>query len=144
MVLQLISYLSIIFHQFSNRVTFRGLVATLGLMVFQQLSGINAVIFYSVSIFKLAGSDLDPAVSSIIIAAVQVVMSLAAIGLVEKFGRKTLLMISSTVMGICLAALGYYFRYGKEIMHVIMIQFLLFTKTVVTKEIRIHTNFSHI
>ncbi|XP_026472581.1 facilitated trehalose transporter Tret1-like [Ctenocephalides felis] len=95
---------------FSNRVTFRGLVATLGLMVFQQLSGINAVIFYSVSIFKLAGSDLDPAVSSIIIAAVQVVMSLAAIGLVEKFGRKTLLMISSTVMGICLAALGYYFR----------------------------------
>ncbi|XP_026675672.1 facilitated trehalose transporter Tret1-1-like [Diaphorina citri] len=44
----------------SSRANLRALIISLGLMVFQQFSGVNAVIFYSNDIFKSAGSTLDP------------------------------------------------------------------------------------
>ncbi|XP_021936732.1 facilitated trehalose transporter Tret1-like [Zootermopsis nevadensis] len=62
----------------SSRGTKKALVISLGLMVFQQLSGINAVIFYSVDIFDAAGSTLDPKVSAIIVGVVQVVVVISS------------------------------------------------------------------
>lgn len=56
----------------SDTATFKAFIIVLGLMVFQQLSGVNAVIFYTGNIFKSAGSSLSPAYSSIIIGIVQV------------------------------------------------------------------------
>lgn len=43
------------------------LVIAAGLLSFQQLSGINVVLFYSQSIFEKAGSSMDPAISTIIV-----------------------------------------------------------------------------
>ena len=57
---------------FSSWVTLKALCITLGLMVFQQMCGINAVIFYSQNIFQSVGSSLDPTVATIIVGAVQV------------------------------------------------------------------------
>lgn len=78
-------------------------------MFFQQFSGINAVIFFAASIFKSAGSD--PSTGSIIIGVVQVLMTFASAALVERAGRKMLLLFSSTVMALCLAVLGVYFHF---------------------------------
>lgn len=50
----------------------KALIASLGCMLFQQLSGINAVIFYTVTIFQASGSSISPDVASIIVAIVQV------------------------------------------------------------------------
>lgn len=80
------------------------------LMVFQQFSGINAVIFFTVPIFKSAGSNIDPSISAIIVGVVQVLTTFLAAVLVEKAGRKILLIQSSAVMCICLTVLGVYFR----------------------------------
>lgn len=55
-----------------GRATRRALVISLGLMVFQQLSGINAVLFYAGTIFEESGSTLEPDVCAILIGAVQV------------------------------------------------------------------------
>lgn len=82
-------------------------------MFFQQFSGINAVIFFSVSIFKSAGSNIDPAVCAIIIGVVQVLATLSAATLVERAGRKILLIQSSAIMCLCLTTLGVYFHLKK-------------------------------
>lgn len=88
------------------------------LMFFQQFSGINAVIFFTVDIFKMAGSSLNPSYCSIIVGVVQVLMTFVAAILVERAGRKILLIQSSAVMGLCLMVLGIYFNFkdaGKDV-----------------------------
>ncbi|KAJ6640243.1 Facilitated trehalose transporter Tret1 [Pseudolycoriella hygida] len=95
---------------FTNPTNRKGFTISVMLMFFQQFSGINAVIFFTVDIFKMAGSNLDPNFCSIIVGVVQVLMTFAAAALVERAGRKILLIQSSAVMGICLTALGIYFN----------------------------------
>ena len=48
------------------------LLVAIGLMFCQQLSGINAVLFFTANIFTAAGSDLDPAISTVIVNCVNV------------------------------------------------------------------------
>lgn len=93
-----------------KKATIKSLIISLGLMVFQQMSGINAVIFYAVDIFNAAGSTLDPSVCSIIIGVIQVIATYIGMMLVDRAGRRILLLISSATMAICLAVLGYYFH----------------------------------
>lgn len=88
----------------------KAMLASLGGMMFQQLSGINAVIFYTVTIFEASGSSMAPEVASIVVAMVQMVMSAVAALIVDRAGRKPLLMISSGAMSVSLIALGLYFK----------------------------------
>lgn len=98
------------FDLFNVRANRKGFLICVSLMFFQQFSGINAVIFFATQIFKDAGSTMDPSTCTIIIGVVQVLMTFASAALVERAGRKILLLFSSTVMALCLAALGYYFH----------------------------------
>lgn len=50
----------------------RAMVISLGLMVFQQLSGINAVLFYAGKIFEETGGSMSPSVCAMLIGVVQV------------------------------------------------------------------------
>ncbi|KAG5675605.1 hypothetical protein PVAND_005497 [Polypedilum vanderplanki] len=95
---------------FTVRANLMALIISLALMLFQQFSGINAVIFYAQDIFNDAGSTLDPAICTIIVGIVQVVMTVTSALLIEKAGRRILLLQSSIVMGLCLIALGVYFQ----------------------------------
>ncbi|XP_076051174.1 facilitated trehalose transporter Tret1-2 homolog [Oratosquilla oratoria] len=87
----------------------RPLGISLGLMLFQQLSGINAVIFYTVSIFKMAGSSLDQHLCTIIVGVVNLLSTLVANALIDRLGRKILLYLSSALMVLSLAALSGFF-----------------------------------
>lgn len=80
-----------------------------GLMFFQQLSGINIVIFYSSKIFESAGATLKPEVCTILVGFAPLVATLVSMVLIDKAGRKILLQASAVVMAISLAVLGYYF-----------------------------------
>lgn len=97
----------------SSKGTRRALIIALGLMIFQQLSGVNAVIFYTGDIFTAAGSTMDPKIATIIVGVVQVVVTYISSTVVDRLGRKVLLLLSASVMGLCLAVLGSYF-YIKE------------------------------
>lgn len=86
-----------------------------GLMVFQQLSGINAVVFYAGEIFKGEESLLSPTVCSVIMGVAQCIATYASTLLVDRAGRKILLIISSSVMSLCLfaLALNFYFTVSR-------------------------------
>lgn len=50
---------------FNSSGNVKALIISAGLVAFQQLSGINVVLFYSQSIFEKAGSSLEPAIATI-------------------------------------------------------------------------------
>ena len=92
----------------------RPFIASVGLMLFQQLSGINAVMFYSVSIFKTAGSSIDSNLATIILGVVNICATIVSNVLVDKVGRKMLLYVSDAGMILSLGVFGAYF-YIKDV-----------------------------
>ncbi|KAJ0170751.1 hypothetical protein K1T71_013523 [Dendrolimus kikuchii] len=94
----------------TNRASRMALVCGLGLMFFQQFSGINAVIFYTNQIFKSAGSNIPAEIATIIVGVVQTIATYISSVLVEKAGRRILLLQSCIIMGCCLIVLGAYFK----------------------------------
>lgn len=54
-----------------------------GLMFAQQFSGINAIIFYSETIFKQTGVDLDPLMQMVVFAVVQVIACVIAAATID-------------------------------------------------------------
>jgi sugar porter (SP) family MFS transporter len=88
------------------------LVVGIGLAVFQQVTGINAVIYYAPQIFESAGfaSDAVALAATIGIGVVNVAATFIAIGLVDRVGRKPLLLAGVAGMVVSLAVLGLAFR----------------------------------
>ncbi|XP_066959487.1 solute carrier family 2, facilitated glucose transporter member 1-like isoform X3 [Macrobrachium rosenbergii] len=69
------------------------LVISMMMMIAQQLSGINAVIFFSTKIYKSAGlSDEASLNATIAMGSMNVLMTVASLIMVERFGRKTLML----------------------------------------------------
>lgn len=82
----------------------------LGLLTIQQVSGIDAVVFFTVEIFKTAGSSLNSYVATIIVGAVQLLSNFASLFVVDKAGRKPLLITSAIVMCLSMASMGVAFH----------------------------------
>ena len=74
------------------------MLISIALMFFQQFSGINAVVFYSVTIFQLAGSSIDRFVSSISIGVVQLVCTLLSAFLVTVSIQSGLIRLNWKIM----------------------------------------------
>ncbi|CAK1550927.1 unnamed protein product [Leptosia nina] len=100
-----VSFLSAI----TKKTALKAVLICYALMLFQQLSGINAVIFNTSKIFTSAGAAIEPAIATIIIGVIQVVATLVSSLVVDKLGRRILLLFSALVMCICSTALGVYF-----------------------------------
>lgn len=89
----------------------KALIICCGLISFQQLSGINVVLFYSQSIFQKTGSSLDSAIATIIVGTVQVLASGCTPLIVDRLGRRIILLVSAGGMAIALGAMGLYFLF---------------------------------
>lgn len=101
-----------------NRAERRSCYVAFALCIFQQLCGINGINYYTLSIFKAASEGsaafvLDGHVSSIIVASVFCLATFPSYILIEKCGRKLLLVSSIILMIISSTGLGTYF-YIKE------------------------------
>ena len=80
------------------------------LAIFQQFVGINAVFYYSNLIWSAVGFDESKAfTTSTIISAVNVIFTFVAIALIDRVGRKLLLLVGSAGMFITLAILAITF-----------------------------------
>ncbi len=85
----------------------------LGLAVLQQITGINAIIYYSDNIFAAAGFTTpaaQTAATTWAIGAVNVLATFIAIAYIDRLGRRPLLIAGLTGMGLSLAAVGVAFR----------------------------------
>ncbi|XP_013108729.1 facilitated trehalose transporter Tret1-2 homolog isoform X2 [Stomoxys calcitrans] len=90
-------------------VTLKALSISLGLMFFQQLCGINAVIFYSTDIFVDANTGINANLSTIVVGIMQVIATFVSVMVVDKLGRRLLLLASACVMALSTIAMGIYF-----------------------------------
>jgi sugar porter (SP) family MFS transporter len=90
----------------------RPLMIGVGLAVFQQITGINAIIYYADQIFGFAGFSTpqdQAAATTWAIGAVNVLATFVAVAYVDRFGRKPLLLIGLVGMGTSLAVVGFCF-----------------------------------
>ncbi|EFA10055.1 facilitated trehalose transporter Tret1 [Tribolium castaneum] len=94
---------------FKTRASTKALIFSIALTTFQQFSGINVIFSYMQSIFDSTGSDIPAEISSIIVAAVQMIFSTISPLLSDKAGRRTLLLISITGAALSEIVLGAYF-----------------------------------
>ncbi|EOX91081.1 Major facilitator superfamily protein isoform 4 [Theobroma cacao] len=84
------------------------LMIGIGLLVLQQLSGINGVLFYSSNIFERAGVSSSN-VATVGLGAIQVIATGVTTWLVDKAGRRLLLMVSSSGMTLSLLIVAVAF-----------------------------------
>lgn len=91
-------------------IVLKGLGIGIMLQVFQQWTGINAILFYSTSIFEDVGAGLSGTDATLIIGVVQVVSTLVGVSIIDKAGRRILLLISGLLMAITTALMGLYFQ----------------------------------
>lgn len=75
----------------------------------QQMCGTTAITFYAQTIFKEAGDDVSPMVGSLIYFTIQLLMSMFCSLIVDKTGRKPLMVISLAGSGIALFIEGVFF-----------------------------------
>lgn len=82
----------------------------LGLSIFQQFVGINVIFYYSNVLWQAVGfSADDSAIFTVITSVINVLTTLIAIALIDKIGRKPLLLIGSTGMAITLITMAVIF-----------------------------------
>lgn len=91
------------------------MIVGIGLAIAQQVTGINTVIYYAPTIFKFAGlSSASVAIlASVGVGVVNVALTLVAMQLIDRVGRRPLLLVSLAGMSASLAVLGLAFALPK-------------------------------
>ncbi|MGN0102406.1 MAG: sugar porter family MFS transporter [Dietzia sp.] len=80
------------------------------LSVFQQAVGINVIFYYSTTLWQSVGfAEEDAFTQSVITSVTNIVVTIVAIALIDKIGRRRLLMIGSVGMTVCLAVMAAMF-----------------------------------
>src|SRR3954469_11929941 len=83
------------------------------LAMFNQLSGINAILYYAPRIFEMAGfSKADAYLQPVYIGGANLLFTLLALTAIDKFGRKTLLLIGCVGLIVFLGLTAYAFGTG--------------------------------
>ena len=87
---------------FTHKMSFIMFIA-FSIAFFQQITGINAIFYYAPTIFEKTGGGQESAfIQAIVIGLVNLGFTFVAIWLIDKLGRKPLLMIGTAVMAIAL------------------------------------------
>jgi sugar porter (SP) family MFS transporter len=80
---------------------------------FNQLSGINALIYYTADIFSMAGAARASALlQSVIIGVTNLVFTMIAMTVIDRVGRRLLLLIGAVGLAVCLALTAWAFHRG--------------------------------
>jgi sugar porter (SP) family MFS transporter len=87
------------------------LVVGLGLAIFQQIVGINTVIYYAPTIFKYAGVSTSASIGqTVFVGVTNVVFTIIAVMLLDKVGRRVFLLVGTAGLTVALVGLGLFFQ----------------------------------
>jgi len=95
------------------------LIIGLGLAVFQQITGINTVIYYAPTILQSAGfnSEAHSILSSVGVTLVNVLATIVSVFLVDRCGRRPLLLVGLIGMTISMGLMGFVFQSAGHLPH---------------------------
>ncbi|HUL77217.1 MAG TPA: sugar porter family MFS transporter [Vicinamibacteria bacterium] len=99
------------------------------LAVFQQITGINTVIYYGALIFKeQVGGQSDSAAigANVIVGTVNFLMTIVALWTIDRLGRRPLMMVASGGMAASLLLLGVLFRFQPPPAAMVLVVILLY------------------
>jgi len=89
------------------------LAITIGM--FNQLSGINAILYYLNDIFERAGfSTVSSDMQAVAIGLTNLVFTIFGMSVIDKFGRKKLLLTGAVGTGACLSGVAWIFASGQH------------------------------
>ncbi|MDB4866523.1 MAG: sugar transporter [Cohnella sp.] len=89
----------------------RPLIVGVVLAVLQQITGINAIMYYAPEIFKQTGAGTNAALSqTVLVGIVNFAFTLIALWLIDKLGRRALLLVGAVMMTVSLLVVGYGFH----------------------------------
>ena len=103
------------------------LAITIGL--FNQLAGINAILYYLNHIFESAGfNKVSSDLQSVAIGATNLVFTMIAMMLIDRIGRKVLLLIGAVGMAICLSGVAWIFltNHHQELLVWLLVGYIAF------------------
>ena len=94
---------------FKERNNRKALLVVIILRTVQQLSGVTAITFYATMIFAAAGSDISPNMATVMYFSVQILMTVVSALMLDKAGRRPLLLVSLTGCAIALTMEATYY-----------------------------------
>jgi sugar porter (SP) family MFS transporter len=99
---------------FSRRYRIPVMLAVL-LALFNQFSGINPILYYLNDIFAKAGfNKVSGDLQAVAIGATNLIFTSIAMSIIDKAGRKTLLLLGSIGTFVCLSTIGFLFHAGRH------------------------------
>ncbi len=92
----------------------RPVLLAVAIAAFNQLSGINAVLYYAPAVFRMAGAGHDAALlQSVLVGGSNLVFTLLAMALIDRFGRRRLMIVGSIGYVVTLGTASWaFYRYG--------------------------------
>ncbi|MGH9431606.1 MAG: sugar porter family MFS transporter [Terriglobia bacterium] len=106
----------------------KALVVGVGLAIFQQVTGINAIIYYTPTILEMAGfhTASSAILATVLVGAVNLVFTIVSLFLLDRVGRRPLLLIGIAGMALSLGCLGFLFGTGHVSRGPILIDVLVY------------------
>ena len=103
------------------------ILLAVAISAFNQLSGINAVLYYTPSIFKMAGAGVESALlQSVIVGSTMLVFTILALVIIDRFGRRNLMIAGSLgyIAGLSGAAWAFYAKVEGPLLLVSLLVFI--------------------
>jgi len=92
------------------------IMLAIAIAMFNQLSGVNAIWYYAPHIFKMAGSGSESAMlQTVLLGGINIALTILAMSVIDKYGRKKLMLIGSVGYLISLSLVAWaFYTYGTD------------------------------
>ncbi len=92
------------------------ILLAVAIAAFNQLSGINAILYYAPQVFRMAGSGADAALlQAVAVGGTNLVFTMAAMSIIDRFGRRNLMLVGSVGYILSLGATAWaFYSFGTQ------------------------------